>query len=208
MEKKTGDIMNAVVTTLVILVASVVLGTAVILYGTSLFNEGTNSTSVNTQIVKPVVNYHKQGTEPTVETGAYTEKSSIVAIDSQTYKFLLTNGETIDTIGTNIVFYNRNNTTDSYGVGTVGINNYYDAGYKINDLAGSKVIVYYSVLKPTCVYVFDWSTDFHSTYKVDGFNFTQIPNSTNYDFVPNQPLFAQTCDDTIKDIKKVEVFVK
>ena len=42
MEKKTGDIMNAVITTLVILITAVVIGTGVVLYGTSLFNASTN----------------------------------------------------------------------------------------------------------------------------------------------------------------------
>lgn len=37
MEKKTGDTMNPVLTTLIILVASVILGTGVVLYGASLF---------------------------------------------------------------------------------------------------------------------------------------------------------------------------
>src|SRR5579864_9302197 len=47
---------SAVLTTLIILVASVVLGTGVVLYGTSLFQTGAQSSGVSTQGVHVWVN--------------------------------------------------------------------------------------------------------------------------------------------------------
>lgn len=185
--------MNAVITTLIILIASIVLGTGVVLYGTSIFNASTNNTS-DIPIVKQVVSYHMQGIEPTIEIGNYTKKSFVLAVDPQTYKLLLTDGETVQW-GNNLLF-NKNGF----------VTNYYD-GNDINDIVGSKVIIDYSVLKPTCVYVFDWGNDFQSMYHVDTFNFTKIPNATKYDFVPVEQAY-NSCNDNIKNIQKVEVYLK
>src|SRR5437016_14647779 len=54
LKKKRG--MATVITTMIILVASVVLGTGVVIYGTSLFQTGAQSESISTQGVKLWVN--------------------------------------------------------------------------------------------------------------------------------------------------------
>lgn len=195
MEKKTGDIMKTVYIVLIILISSLVLGTGVVLYGVEVFHVNINDASTNIPIVKQIVTYHTQGVEPTIEIGNYTEKSSILAVDSSSYDMLLVNGEKID-FSTHEFFCHPN-----------GFCTTYYEGNDINDIVGSKAIVIYSILKPTCAYVFDWGDNFHSQYKVEGFNFTQIPNSTNYDFV-QQTQYGNSCNDTIKNIEKVEVYVK
>jgi len=47
---------STILTTIIILVASVVLGTGVVIYGTSLFQTGAQSESISTQGVKMWVN--------------------------------------------------------------------------------------------------------------------------------------------------------
>ncbi|TLX90583.1 MAG: hypothetical protein E6K93_05690 [Thaumarchaeota archaeon] len=54
LKKKRG--MATVITTMIILVASVVLGSGVVIYGTSLFQTGAQSETISTQGVKLWVN--------------------------------------------------------------------------------------------------------------------------------------------------------
>ena len=78
---KNRKAISAVLTTLIILVASVVLGTGVVLYGTSLFQTGAQSSGVSTQGVHVWVN---SASSPTYVWGAAEIRNSgdkILSVD-------------------------------------------------------------------------------------------------------------------------------
>src|SRR5512146_3058640 len=78
---KNRKAISAVLTTLIILVASVVLGTGVVLYGTSLFQTGAQSSGVSTQGVHVWVN---STSNPTYVWGAAEIRNSgdkILSVD-------------------------------------------------------------------------------------------------------------------------------
>lgn len=80
---KNRKAISAVLTTLIILVASVVLGTGVVLYGTSLFQTGAQSSGVSTQGVHVWVNA-TSGTKTTWVWGAAEIRNSgdkILSVD-------------------------------------------------------------------------------------------------------------------------------
>ena len=80
---KNRKAISAVITTLIILVASVVLGTGVVLYGTSLFQTGAQSSGVTAQGTQVWVNA-TTGVSPTYVWGAAEVRNSgdkILSVD-------------------------------------------------------------------------------------------------------------------------------
>lgn len=187
---------NVVLTTLIILVASVVLGTGVVLYGTSLFQEEypTHNNVTNSTSHKQIVNYHMALGDRRLVKPDHNETSIIVAVSDNNNKVYLTNGKVL-TIFDKQVDYWKNGVLSDY------INMYDD------NIVGDKIIAYYYGEKSSCEYVFDWTPDFQSTYPIETFNFTQIPNATNYDFKFDSSS-KSACDGTQQILGHVEIFSK
>lgn len=152
-----------------------------------------------TEIVKPVVNYHEQSSSPTKNIKTYTIQKNIMAFNYMSQKLLL-DDQSVVNIGDIPLTLWHNNVALSTSDGN---------SYLIDDepekIAGSRVILTYSVYQPTCIYLFDWGNGFSSMYNVTNFNFNQIPNATNYDFKLDANL--SSCENST-ELDKVEIIQK
>lgn len=146
-------------------------------------------------IFKQVVYYDKEGDDPMLLVGDYNRTSFIVAFDDLRYNILLSDGKTVNIVSDPIRYDygNNNQTTVYYG--------------NVHSIIGKKVIIDYKIYKPTCVYVLDWGNDFHSSYHLENFSFTLIPNSTNYDFQERHEN-GRSCDTNVEELSKIQVVMK